>query len=235
MEIRRTHSSRKEAIERFEQILSGVSEPLLLLFSGGSSNIFFEEISPSLIPKNSTISVLDERCTDEEEHQNYSRLLHSGVGELILNNIAYGIDPRPQGDEDWNESSLRFDATLKLWREANPTGVVIITQGIGEDGHTAGIIPDENKEIYKERFLGDAWAVFYESESKSNEFPKRLTVTHTFLREEVRIALVYTNGDQDKPVLDIILSPEGTLSHTPARIIRDMRSVVLYTDILDKV
>ena len=109
---------------------------------------------------------------------------------------------------------------------------MVITQGIGEDGHTAGIMPyPENSALFKSLFDDpEKWVVGYDAEGR-NEHPLRVTVTLSFLREVVDHSIVYAVGDGKKEALRQVLAETGTLWQTPARIIHEMRNVMLFTDL----
>lgn len=180
--------------------------PILLMVSGGSSISLLDNIK---LADNITLTVLDERYEDES---NFAQVSH------LTNRL---IDPGAVGGESLEETATRFENNIKEWRENNPSGKIIITQGMGGDGHTAGIFPS-----FKET---DKWVVGYEV--NTNQFPKRITVTPSFLINEVDTSIVYISGESKKEALEKVLDESGSLSETPARIIREMKDATIFTDI----
>ena len=70
----------------------------------------------------------------------------------------------------------------------------------------------------------------YDAEDKT-PIPLRVTATLPFLRE-VDGAIVYAVGDQKAEALQKVVAHEGTLFSTPARVLKQMKSVTLFTDIV---
>ena len=74
------------------------------------------------------------------------------------------------------------------------------------------------------------WVTGYDANTKST-FPLRATVTLSFLRTAVAFSLVFVAGEGKKPALLRTLAEEGTLAETPARIIQQMKTVILVTNL----
>ena len=58
-----------------------------------------------------------------------------------------------------------------------------------------------------------------------------MTTTATYLTRHIHHAVVYAVGEEKRPALTAVLGEEGTLHETPARVLRGLRDVQLYTDI----
>ena len=103
--------------------------------------------------------------------------------------------------------------------------------GMGPDGHTAGIMPfpeDENR--FDVLFQNsEKWVVGYDAEEK-NQYPLRVTTTIPFLRM-VDYALLYCVGENKKEALKRVLADGGVYAETPARVIREMATTHIVTDI----
>lgn len=106
------------------------------------------------------------------------------------------------------------ESAFRQWYRNHPGGYTIAVLGVGKDGHTAGIMADAPKD-------GGKWVLTYETHL--NQFPHRKTVTNTFLMKKVDLAIVYAVGEDKAHAL-------VHLSEGPARIIREMKYVVLFTD-----
>ena len=131
----------------------------------------------------------------------------------------------------------RFEYGLRQWREEFPKGKVVAVFGVGLDGHTCGIIPDINpektksKELFKNRFNDtDKWVVGYDD--ANNEYKERVTITMPFIKEQVDHAVVFVSGENKRKALDNLLASEGDINKTPARVLRDIKDVEVFTDIL---
>ncbi|MBI3385611.1 6-phosphogluconolactonase [Candidatus Gottesmanbacteria bacterium] len=134
-----------------------------------------------------------------------------------------------------------FKVTEKNLRDW--AGRVVITQGIGPDGHTAGIMPARNASRseaggpypedptkFAELFDNpDHWVVSYDATGRS-PYPNRTTVTMPLLRR-VNHSIVYVCGKEKQQALAKTLASGGSLAETPARIIQEMGKVDLFTDI----
>lgn len=205
---------------------------ILLLLSGGSALILAEHIDTSLFGTHLTISVLDERWTHEQVHSNFYQLTTIPMWREALDaNIAY-IDPRPHEPEDVYDTAKRFDLAIKLWHITHREGVVIVTMGIGEDGHTAGVLPmPEDHERFKVLFEHTHTCIRgYVVPPEKNQHTKRMTTTLTYLRRHVDHAIVYATGGKKQIALARVCAPDGDISETPARILHDMHDAHVYTD-----
>lgn len=213
MEIVRCNSkeeAQKRARGALNTLLSNTQAPILFLSSGGSALELLEGLS---IRKNITISFLDERCSADPAINNFSQVT-SRLGERNYINMK------------------RFGKELRTWKERNPTGEIVITQGMGQDGHTAGIMPyPENRKLFKEMFENrEHWVVGYDAKEKS-DYPLRVTVTMPFLRM-ADYSIAYIVGEKKREALGRLLKEQGTLAQTPARIMREMKNVKIFTDIV---
>ena len=203
------------AIEALNRSFAEIREPILFLSSGGSALELLEGLH---LEEKVTVSVLDERYSQDPTVNNFAQLF----GNIHPTTF---VDTRVKDNETLKQLAERFEKELRLWKEKNPSGKVVITQGVGSDGHTAGILPyPENPELFKKLFdTPSHWVTGYDS---------RVTVTLSFLRRIVDYALVYLVGEHKREALREILASEGTLWLTPGRIIQEMKNVKLFTDIV---
>jgi len=221
----------KNAAESIINILSGYADaPILFLVSGGSPLEILKQLSPDIFDARVTVGVSDERFNTDPTINNFAQVIETPWYKAIAAKGATSIDTRPVDQETVEDGGRRFDAALKAWKEAHPTGKIVLTQGIGLDGHTAGMMPyPEDTRAFG--FLFDdaeAWAVGYDAKAK-NKYPLRVTTTLPFLRM-VDDSVVFAVGpDKKKPLADT-LAKEGTLAATPARILHEMKHCLLFTD-----
>lgn len=206
--------ARTKATDELNNLFLKISNPVLFLASGGSC---LELLEGLYIGENGMVSVLDERYSTDPAVQNFAQLLER-VHPITC------IDTRVREHETLGQLAQRFEKELREWKEKNPNGNMVITQGMGQDGHTAGIMPqivfdDEKK-----------WVAGYDAKER-NEYPLRVTCTFTFLRQ-VDYSIAYITGEKKKEALLRLLAEEGTLEETPARIMREMKNVKIFTDIV---
>lgn len=202
---------------------------VLLLISGGSSLAILNNISVSLINSNITISVLDERYTSNTSINNFSQIMQTAFYRFATKSGCSFIDSRPTG-ETLTELALRLDQELKEWKQEHREGHIIATQGIGEDGHTSGIMPyPENETLFRELFEDEKkWVVGYDAGNK-NRYPMRATTTIPFLKM-IDFSFMYVVGENKKEVLQKALSSETKLHEVPSKVIQEMKNVEVYTD-----
>lgn len=221
--------------EAVERVCGEHNGPVLVLFSGGSALSVIEHVDPAAFAKRATVGVLDERIGVAEEHSNMAQLEATDFYQKAITGGAAAFDPREVEGEGPAETAAWFEMTLRAWVENNRDGIVVITQGIGEDGHTAGILPFPNDTAFFERTFNDAnrWAVGYETSEDKDSFSGRVTVTIPFLRGVVTSSVVYAVGEKKQSVLDQIInrSSQTSLAATPGRVITEMNDVLLCTSL----
>lgn len=206
---------------------------VLLLLSGGSAFSVLEHVDTTLLSKRVTVSVLDERFTQDPAASNFTQLTHSVFWERATKQHAHAVDPRPDVEETLSDTARRFDIALKHWHITHRDGVIIATMGVGADGHTSGVLPSpHNPETFFKQFMNTRHCVMgYRVDPRVNAHTERITTTLSYLVRHVHHAVVYVTGEEKRGALISLTHEAGTLSATPARIMRDMRDVRVYTDV----
>ena len=208
--------------------------PVLLLLSGGSAFDVLRVIDRSLLGEHVTISMLDERYSDDPSVSNFAQLFGKPFFAEALASGANYIDTRPENNESPQKLASRIENKLKdCVRDTKfKKRSIYATMGIGEDGHTAGIMPfPENPDLFGQLFEQElTWVIAYDAGDKT-PYPSRITVTLPFLRSHVDYAFAYVVGEQKKKALRDVDVAEGSLAKTPARILREMKNVQIFTDI----
>lgn len=204
--------------------------PILLMLSGGSAFKILSGIKPSCLGQNITITVLDERFSAKPEVNNFIQLSNT---EFYKKAKAAGckfiltVPHQANTIEDLAES---FEKSLRQWKKDYPSGVVIVTQGIGPDGHTAGIMPfPEDPQTFSSLFESDKWVVGYDAGQK-NAYPQRVTTTITFLKNIVDHSVVFAVGEEKKKIIEKINSKQASLTALPAMVVWKMKDAQLFTD-----
>jgi len=205
-----------------------VGKPILLLLSGGSALKILDHVSEDVLSSQLTVSTLDERFSTDPLINNFAQIKATEFYSRVQARGGSFIDTSLTARDSLGEAAERFSKALQDWRERYSDGVVIATMGMGSDGHTAGILPGK----YGVNFSGDAMVVAYEVPESVNPYTKRITVTYSFLRTQVKEVLLYVTGAEKKSVLQKIDSEECALENTPACILKELSTVTLVTDIL---
>jgi 6-phosphogluconolactonase/glucosamine-6-phosphate isomerase/deaminase len=138
------------------------------------------------------------------------------------------IDTEIKSSDVLADVAGRLEQILRQWKTDNPLGVVIITMGIGSDGHTAGIFPS----IKGVDFNSEALVVSYELPTDLQALAPRITVTNTFLTQYVDIAIVYAVGSEKRPFVQRLEKENsfGLQPNFPASVVTTMRDVQVFTD-----
>ena len=211
---------------------------VLLLLSGGSVLSLYS-VGLLGLSNRITIGVLDERYSDDPKVNNFQTISKTQLYKQAKKSGCNFIDTSVRKSESAQELAERFEKELRKWKNDHPDGIVITTQGMGPDGHTAGMMPyPESKDMFKKLFENqDSWVVGYDSGNK-NPYPLRVTTTMQFLRNIIDISIMYAAPEDFAersvkiPILKKILSKQNMPLHKyPASIIRHMKNVHLFTDI----
>ncbi len=220
-----------EASEALGRVLTeNKNKPVLLLVSGGSSLNLLHSIPMDVFDRHVAMAVLDERFSKDSGINNFLRLSQTDFYKEAMKRGVTVFESVPKDNEAIEELAKRFEDFLKAWKMAHTDGVIVALQGIGPDGHTAGIMPYADDKRTFQFYFDDSevWALGYDAGTRST-YPLRVTVSLPFLRK-VTTSIVYAVGVEKKEALVAALAPEGELHKTPARIINEMPHCLLYTD-----
>ncbi len=235
MEIHTLPSSEEaaqNAAQAVEEILAEVlGRPVLFLVSGGSWFPVLDKIRPAVLGENVTVSMLDERNSRDPQVNNFAQLTGTDFYTSAEMRGVNFIDTRVGGHESQDELRERWARSLhSWWQKYNKEACLVATLGMGEDGHTAGIMPfPEDAEMFNYLFNGSRWVVSYDAGEKS-EHSQRVTTTLTFLRS-LSYGIVYAAGEEKREALERTVSEDGALAETPARIFQEVFSLQLFTNI----
>lgn len=222
------------AISALEEcLIKNKNKEILLLLSGGSAFSLLT-LNKKYFTNHLTIGVLDERYSTNPHINNFHQLSDTSFFKTAKENGCTFIDTGVNVNESMQDLAFRFEKELKLWKDNNLEGVIVITQGMGADGHTSGIIPfPEDKFLFCTQFENEnKWVVGYDA-GKKNPYPLRVTTTIPFLKE-VDISIMYVAGNEKKDVLKKVLLENTPLHIFPATVIKEMKKVLLFTDIVIK-
>ena len=218
--------TRASASHDFQNLFSSPSRPILFLLSGGSAFDLLEEIDIENFGSHVTVGALDERFSTDPKINNFAQLVKTEFYRRVKEKGVQFIDTRIKEGETLLGLAERLEKVLREWKEKHPDGKVIITQGIGTDGHTAGIMPHpESPEMFENP---DKWVIGYDAREKLQP-PLRVTVTFPFLRNIVDYSIVYAKSGEKKKILEKVIAKQDSLAQIPALIIHEMKNVILFS------
>ncbi len=227
MEIIKTDSPREEAGKNLSKALRERSDtPILLMLSGGSAFTILGFTSLEVLGPHITLTVLDERYSTDPQVNNFAVLEQTDFFKTCMERGVKTISTKILEEESREMLRDRFEAALRDWKAQNKNGSVIATMGIGADGHTAGIFSGTQGID----FNGYAWVVGYSILHTENECTERITVTNTFLRDEVSATVVFAVGAHKKRFVDALRSTQCDAYILPCCILREMAMVSVVTD-----
>ena len=205
---------------------------VLFLTSGGSAFSLLKEIEEEVLGPNITVGVLDERYSHDSTVNSFAQLMNTSFYTSAKRKNCEFIDTRLKENETIKALAIRFGNSLKTWKDQNPAGKVVITQGMGPDGHTSGIFPHpENPDLFRKLFENpNKWTVGYDLGQK-NQYPFRVTTTISFLTNIVDISIAYVTGLNKQEPLVKALRNNTKVNEVPFAIVKKMKDVSLFTDI----
>lgn len=207
-----------------------INKPILLLTGGGSAMSVLDYINPEYIGNNITVTVTDDRFTDDIAENNFTVLQTTPFYDSLIDVDAFCIDTQLFGGETIEIQRDRFEKNIREWQKDFPNGIIIGLYGMGADGHIAGIIPGVyGQEDFDKKFNGKEYITDVDALGK-NTHPYRITTTFSFMKL-VDFPLMYVVGENKKHAFEKTLAPAGLLYETPARIIQEMKNPQIFTDI----
>lgn len=206
-----------------QAIASGLDRALandmkvLWLVSGGSNIAIELAILGHLqhaTPQNLTVTLVDERFVSQNSpDSNWHQLLDGGLREASVTLLPV-IE-----DSSLSLHGAAANFAKRLGDRLDQVDAVIGQFGIGKDGHTAGILP--HSPAIDE---GEKLAVGY----KGRDFSRITTTTALF--EATSLAILVAFGEQKREPLQRLLAEEGSENDTPARLLREAKELIIYTD-----
>lgn len=232
-----TNSNTQELAQQAGEHLSSLlseegSNPTLILFSSGSALQVLTYVTVPEDASHLTLGVLDERFTKDIRENNFALLKETKFYKDAIQNGARSINTSISF-ERVETLATTMEQAWRKWIEENPGGHILATFGMGPDGHTAGIMPyGEDAGMFTILFEDDRMAVVgYDARGK-NPIPLRATVTLPFLRKHVTGGIAYITGIAKELAILRLVAQSGTYADTPARVLRDIQTLTLFTDII---
>ena len=195
-----------ESAERrktFTVALSGGSTPGLLF------SVLGERFSDSVPWKFVHLFWGDERCVPPDDPESNFGMTKKVFLEKIK--IPPANIHRIIGEKDPSEEALRYSNEIAGFTSemAGLPVFNLIILGLGEDGHTASIFPDNNKLLNSEKIC--------EVAIHPLSFQKRITITGKVINNAENVVFLVT-GENKAEVVSAIIERPGTVDFPAARI-----------------
>jgi 6-phosphogluconolactonase len=198
-----------EASAQFNVALSGGSTPRLLF------DFLAESYKSSQIWQKIHFYWGDERCVSPEHSESNYKMAKDHLLHKI--NIPQQNIHRMRGEEPPEAEAKRYSAEITANLRINSGLPVfdLIILGLGEDGHTASIFPQQMDLLNSEDICAGAQHPVTKQ--------KRLTLTGKVINASVEMAFLVT-GDSKKTVLAEIINKSGNWKNYPAAYINPISS-----------
>ena len=211
--------------EEIVEMIKAASEnnvPLTVALSGGSTpellfSILGDHFSASAPWEYAHFFWGDERCVPPLSNEsNYGMALRSFFKKI---NIPEGNIHRIYGENDASDEAIRYaEQILKFTVKKKGTPVFdLILLGMGEDGHTASIFPD-NLSLFDSDKICDV-----SIHPVSGQ--KRITITGTVINNAENIRFMIT-GSKKAEILKRILEKDKSVKNLPASLIIPVRGSI---------
>ncbi|MCX6175724.1 MAG: 6-phosphogluconolactonase [Ignavibacteriales bacterium] len=197
-----------------EEYLRNKKNFYVALSGGNTPKIFFNKLVEKYKKKikweNICFFWTDERCVQPTDSDSNYRM----TKQYLLDKIQIPAENiyRIQGENDQLKEAERYSSVIKnIVPERNNLPSFDLTMlGIGSDGHTASIFPDQLHLIKSERIC--------ETAIHPLTFQKRITLTGTIINNSSQIIFFVTGKNKSKVVSDIINSAQISNSFPAAYI-----------------
>lgn len=213
--------------------LDGKSSVFLLLSAGSWVKIYSSMVSilPTLDMSKLTFGLVDERYVPKGHVDSNEQQISET--KLIRKFVDHGATFIPTIQDMQIDPSINAESIDSLYKQILSKKIhFILTLGLGSDGHTAGILPSSDAQLFESRFGDEKMLVYYETIAKetTNPYRKRFTVSPSCIQKADEV-IVFAVGAEKKPMIDrLSYSLEPTHSF-PAGILRTISDkVTIYTD-----
>lgn len=219
-----------------QQLIQYLHQPTLLLLSGGSAIAMYKTCFTLLYQHNQQfanliVSLVDERYLPKgHPDSNETQLSEAGVLQVIESIggtfLPYLTDQQRSGETLADNMSQLFSGLISQGTK------IMMLAGIGEDGHTAGIIPTQDPNIIEHILYSENTVEYYQlPDDATNPFRFRLTTTPLFFSQVDHI-IAYSTGEKKKTALTAFVTAQDPTVTLPSSYLRTSKNpVILLTDI----
>lgn len=223
MKIINSKHPAQEAGEYISELMAINTIPTLCLLAGGSALEILKYIQGTEATKVRTIFMMgDERVSRERADNNYLQLMDQGLLTADWNIT----------DTSYNENSAekyinKLNQKLKSILDNKVTHQIISINGLGNDGHTAGIFPMEDK----------SFQATYRDDLMYTLVPKngsrglvRATLTPAWYKARVDTLIGYAKANGKETMLNELIKEEKPMYKQPAQLLKQHSNSYLFTD-----
>jgi len=212
------YSSPQKVAEAFAQMLESLinrDQKINIALSGGSTpKLLFDHLSENFADKWSWNNVHffwgDERCVPPDDGESNFKM----ANDLLFKNIELPQENihRIRGEDDPKEEAERYaeeiSEQLSIVKGIPRFGLVIL--GMGSDGHTASIFPNQMELLSSEKIC--------EVATHPESGQKRITITGQVINYAARVVFLVTGESKAKKVSEIIQQKENRKDYPAAHI-----------------
>ncbi|MDQ5951276.1 MAG: 6-phosphogluconolactonase [Patescibacteria group bacterium] len=206
----------------------------LLFLSGGSCIEVATELL-NLVPQNTslqnlTVSLADERWVDAgSEDSNEQQLKQKNVLDQLARRGAAFISYLAVAEEPQVAAKTLSKMYEELFTENEN---VVLLAGVGQDGHTLGMLPDTNAANFFQNFSQPNLVTYYQlSNTQTNPHVQRITLTLTAVAKMTHI-YIFAVGENKRDALNHLLKKDAVVNEVPALGLYLSEAVPqLYTDL----
>ncbi len=204
------------ADDLFNSVQQKSTEKFYLTISGGSTpKILFKVLADDFKDKNDWNRIhlfwADERCVPpDDDESNYGMTKKILIDKINIdeNNIH-----RIKGENDPVKEAKRYAAEIQNIVPLNQNNLPQfdwILLGMGEDGHTASLFPNQNLKYISKNLMGVA--------SHPETAQKRISMTEQLINNAARITFLITGKEKSHTLKKIIEKEKGSDKFPAAKI-----------------
>lgn len=205
------------------------NQPVLLLLSGGSCFNMLDYVGEKFLNQNLTITMLDERFSEDNEINNFLQLQKLDFYNLAQSKDVNFIGTLPRPKETKEDFLKRIQTNIKKWLSVSPQGKIFATIGMGEDGHTAGIFPMQNENEFNSLFNSEELQVIHDF-GIPNTCKTRITSTLTFFKK-IDFAIAFIVGEKKRQPFKKLIENKIEVHKLPIIGLYNIKQAQIFTDI----
>ncbi len=205
--------------------------PTLLLLSAGSAFAILDYINASSLSENLTITMLDERFSEDPLVNNFLQLQKLDFYTQAVSQDVNFIGTLPRKNESPEDLAHRLNEAISQWLNNNKEGKIFATFGMGADGHTAGIFPETTDKIFAKKFEAEKLFVYNNALGK-HQFTQRITASFTLFKK-IDSAVVFICGKTKAQKFNALINKQSPAHLLPALGIFESKQLQIFSDILE--
>ena len=211
-----------------EKIAEHQKKDILLLLSGGSVLQILEYIDASSFGPHVTLALTDDRFTDNIQENNFLQIQNTEFFSKINERGIEVIATNPQAKEDFDAFFNRIEGEYNSYVNTHTNAYVLGIFGIGDDGHTASIFPDDTVS-FKNKYRNEN--ILTQTFNGPLPYAQRITITPKFIEEHINEVVLYAVGkNKCQTILQDMYNTNFDEHQIPALIPASHPQSILITD-----